>query len=99
MEIIQGIPLDSPIVIGLICSVLCVVGVVFFFVFQFLGNVFDVVFGLFDLVINVLQGGPLAWCGCLLVILLLGACGAIALTLTTCGTPNQVNFCRLLGYN
>jgi hypothetical protein len=57
--------------------------------------------GIFGVLGTVLNGGPLAWCGC---ILLFVVCGAVAFVgiwlvsiLSSCGTANAVNICQLFG--
>lgn len=91
----------NPLVVGLIVAGLCIVGVVLVVLLQVLGTVFGAVFNVFEIIGGVLQGGPVAWCSCLLGLLGCGGCALfIALTtswLGTCGTPDAANFCRLFG--
>lgn len=92
------LPEISPLLIVVVCG-LCLVGFVLLMVVQLIGGVFDIFFGLFEFVGGIIEGGPIAWCGCLVLI---GGCGLCAGTiyvvtqlLSTCGTPDAVNFCRL----
>lgn len=85
----------------LVAGGLCMVGIVVLLVVQVFGTLFGAVFNFIELFGQILSGGPLAWCGCLLFV---GACGVCAGTigiavsiLSTCGTPNAVNFCAVFG--
>lgn len=102
MEILQTIDLSRlgefvPIVLCL----LCVVGLLLGFLLQFLGIAFDVIGGILDVVFQVISGGPIAWCGCLLLIGGCGICGVFMYgvygALQTCGTPEALNICRIFG--
>jgi len=85
-----------------ICAGLCVAGMVILFIFQFLGGIFATLLSVLQFGIDILSGGPVAWCGCLVGILACcGVFGGIVFFLNvarSCGTPDAVNFCRLLGY-
>lgn len=108
MELIQNllqnlnIDLGSGVTLALCCSLLCVGVFVIGFFFQVVGGFFEIFFGLFGAFFDVLSGGPVAWCGCLLLVGAILVCGLIAIggasLLSTCGTPEQVNLCRLFGY-
>lgn len=90
------------ITILFICVGLCVTGLILLFILQFVGGIFAGVMSMFEIVFQVIAGGPIAWCGCLIGILaccgIFGVLVAGASILQDCGTPNAVNFCRLLGY-
>jgi hypothetical protein len=81
---------------------LCIVGVVIFFLLNVLGGALQIVGSIVGLVAGIIQGGPLAWCGCLLIMGLV--CGGfflvttLANVLSSCGTPQAINLCRLFGY-
>ena len=80
MEILQNIdPAHLPYVaVG--CALLCLVALVIGFLLQAVSGIFDVIFGLFEIVIDMLQGGPVAWCGCLFLLVgLAAAAGAVLL--------------------
>lgn len=85
-----------------ICVGLCVVGLILLFILQFVGGIFAGIMSLFEVVFQVISGGPVAWCGCLVGLLVccgvFGVIVAFASIFQDCGTPNAVNFCRLLGY-
>jgi hypothetical protein len=102
MDLLQGLNLGDGAVFAVICALLCVVGLVGAFVLQFITGALGTVLGVFELFLEILQGGPIAWCGCLLVVLICGACSFVTLSLLTiipqCSTPDAVNLCRFLGY-
>ncbi len=82
------------------CALLCLVALVIGFLLQALSGIFDVVVGLFGVVVDMLQGGPVAWCGCLF--LLLGLAAALGGVLLYFNAPEAcaeypTNFCRWLG--
>ncbi|GAB4510516.1 MAG: hypothetical protein OHK0046_07520 [Anaerolineae bacterium] len=91
------LPEIDPLILVVLCG-LCGVGLVAVFLFQFLGGVLDLIFGLFGVFGNLFEAGPFAGCGCLAVLGGCGLCGGliflIAQVTTTCGTPEAVNFCR-----
>lgn len=97
MEIESG----NIIILAVGAACLCGVAVVLIMLLQFVGDVFGVLFSIFGVFFDVLSGGPVSWCGCLFSVALLGGCGWFAWTLiqalSTCGTPQAVNFCNLFG--
>lgn len=105
IQFLQGLNIDiggSGAGLALCCGLSCVVIVVLGVGLQVFGVVFQGALGIFELGLEVFAGGPVAWCGCLVVIIGVIACGAIAIAflnvMGTCGTPDQVNLCRLFGY-
>jgi hypothetical protein len=87
------------VVVG--CGVLCVIGVGLLFSLQILTSIVGAFANVAEVLGAVLSGGPLAWCGCILLFVI---CGAVILLsiwlvsiLSTCGTADAVNLCRLLG--
>ena len=101
MEILQNIDPGLLPYIAVGCALLCVVILVIGFLLQAVGSIFEVIFGFAEVVIDLLQGGPIAWLGCLLLILGgLGVAGAVFLLLnapTSCAA-NPTNFCRWFGF-
>ena len=100
MELLQNIdPTHLPYVaVG--CALLCLVALVIGFLLQAVSGIFDVVVGLFGVVIDMLQGGPVAWCGCL--VLLVGLAAAAGAVLLYFNAPEAcaeypTNFCRWFG--
>jgi hypothetical protein len=102
-----GLELDGGMLVVVACVLLCGMAVVLVLGLHFFGIIFDilgVVFGLFtgglELGMGLVAGGPIAWCGCIvLIVVLLGCCGLVFTAsgiLNSCGTPDQVNFCRLI---
>lgn len=93
---------ESQIVnIGAIIGLICAGGILLAVVLPFLTTLFTFVSSLLEFLFDVLAGGPVAWIGCfLLAVLIVGCCGLVAVlvyTYSTCGTPNQVNFCTWFG--
>ena len=87
--------------LALIVVGLCAVGVVAFILVNIFGMFIGVFTGIFEGIANLVAGGPVAWCGCLLTVLGCAACGLLAATLlsiySSCGTAQAVNFCRFFG--
>jgi hypothetical protein len=82
--------------------VLCLGGLVLSFVLPAVGGLLAFLGSIFELLLDVFTGGPVAWCGCLVrAILLVGCCGAAAIagySLSTCNTPDPVHFCSWFGF-
>jgi len=101
MEFLQSIDPHTAILITVGCALLCLVAVVGFVLIQFVGFGFDIIFGVLGFLGDIIAGGPIAWCGCLVMIFGSGICGlitfAFASVLPNCGTPDAVNLCRFLG--
>lgn len=101
MEFLQNIDANSALIIALVCAGLCVGGIILAFGFQLLGGVLGVVGSMGSILMDVVSGGPISWCGCAVVIGLVIGCGALVLiiasTLSTCGTADAVNFCTFFG--
>ena len=101
MEFLQIIdPAHLPI-IAAGCALLCIVVFIIGFLLQAVSSIFDVFYGMFELLIDLLQGGPVAWCGCLFVLVAVVAlAGAILLVLNapeSCAAYTT-NFCSWLGF-
>ena len=101
MEILQNIDPSHMPYVAVGCALLCLVALVIGFLLQALSGIFDIVFGLFEVVIDLVQGGPVAWCGCIFVLIgLAAAAGAILLVFNapeTCA-EHPTNFCRWFGF-
>lgn len=86
----------DPILLVVLCSVLCCGGAVVLAIFTILGGAFDLIGSLVELLIGV---DPFGGCGCLLMPFACLLCGGVvyslASILATCGTPDAVNLCRL----
>ena len=98
MDILQNV---NPVVLVVAVVGLCLLGVVLFFVLQLLGTTAGIFANLMQLLMQIISGGPVAWCGCLFVagscmICILVVIGGSSM-LSSCGTPNAVNFCALFG--
>ena len=65
-----------------------------------LGIFFDVFGVIIDLTTGLFGGGPGGCCGCLALLFILAGCGVLIFgvsdILSTCGTPDAVNLCRLV---
>ncbi len=94
MDLLQNVNLGSPILLAVGCAVLCVVGLLLFFGLQILGTTVHTVAGLFELVGGIVNGGPIAWCGCLGVLFVCAGVIGGALLFASCKTnPTSMNFC------
>lgn len=98
MDFLTNIDLGALI---LICGVLCVGGAVILIGLQVLTGAFELLAGGAEIFVDILTGGPASWCGCLVFLagclICIGIALAIASVLSTCGTPDAVNFCRIFG--
>lgn len=99
---LAGLPQNVDLsTLALILVGLCAVGVVAFVVVHIFGLFAGVFTGIFHVVTHLIAGGPVAWCGCLLGVIGLGACGLLAVTMvsiySSCATTQAVNFCRFFG--
>ena len=100
-QFLQNFNANSALTIAAICGGLCLVAVILFFGLQLISGTFGVVIGIVELFVHVFSGGPIAWCGCLLLLASCAVCSGIVIALLTilpkCGTPEAVNFCQLFG--
>lgn len=101
-DLLQGLDLNTLLPVALCCIGILLFGGVIGFVVQFLGFGVQIIGTLLDVVMSIISGGPIAWCGCLVMLFGCAGCGFITLLLASvlpnCGTPNQVNLCRLFGF-
>jgi hypothetical protein len=94
MNLLQNANLGTPILLVVGCGVLCVIGLLLFFGLQILGTTMHTVAGLFQLVTGILNGGPIAWCGCLAVLFVCAGVVGGALLFASCkANPASMNFC------
>jgi hypothetical protein len=102
MDFLQNIDGGSVLLLTLACASICGIVVVLFFGLQIIGTALGFLTGILEFFSRIISGGPISWCGCLVVILGCGFCTvsvfSVASILQTCGTPEAVNFCSLLGY-
>lgn len=97
------IALNDALLYGIGCVLLCGVGIVLMIALQFITGTLDVLLQFVDLFWQIVSGGPVAWCGCAVVLFGCFMCAGLSLyivlnVLPTCGTINQVQFCTLFGY-
>lgn len=101
MNFLQGLDGSSGLLIAVCGVLLCVGGIVLIFGVQLLGGLLNTLFGFVELFFNILAGGPVAWCGCLVFLFGCILCAALVLgilsILPTCGTEDAINLCRFLG--
>lgn len=102
MDLLQGVDIGSGVLLGLGLACLCGAGLLALFVLQIFSGFFEIFFGFFSFILEMVSGGPLGFCGCFVIVGLLGICGVLMFSvlavLPNCGTENAVNLCRLLGY-
>lgn len=101
MEFLQSIdPAHLPY-IAVACALLCIVMAVIGFILQAVSSIFTVVFGLLEVLVDMLQGGPVAWCGCgLLLVALAAVAGGLFLLLNAPAScaENPTQFCLWFGF-
>ena len=97
-NLLQGIPWGTVLIIG---GGLCLIGVGLIVVLNVFGSALDFVCNVFQFVSNIVGGGPLSWCGCLIGVFVCGGgicmVALMASVLSTCGTAQAVRFCSLFG--
>ena len=101
MDLLQNInPAHLPyIAVG--CALLCLVVFVIGFILQAVSGILEIIFGAFELLINLLQGGPVAWCGCIVAFFGIAVfAGAVFLYLNapeSCAA-HPTRFCQWFGF-
>ncbi len=94
MDFLQNVDLGTLLLLGMGCAVLCVVGLLLFFGLQILGTSLHTVVGLVELVGGIVNGGPMAWCGCVTVLFVCAGVVGGALLFASCkANPASMNFC------
>jgi hypothetical protein len=97
MVLPQSLDLGTLLLISVGCVLLCVVGLLLMFGLQILGTGLSTIMGIFELFNGIISGGPVAWCGCLVVLFLcIGVIGTIFLYTSCQANPAAMNFCQLL---
>ncbi len=96
MEFLQNVDLGGLLLISIGLIFLCVMGLLIFFGLQLLGTGLSVFLGVFEFFGSILSGGPVIWCGC---VVLMGICALLvggALIISSCSAnPNAMNFCMI----
>lgn len=94
MGFLQNVDIGTLLLLGISCAVLCVVGLLLFFGLQILGTSLHTVVGLVELFGGIINGGPLAWCGCITVLFVCAGIVGGALLFASCkADPTSMNFC------
>jgi len=100
-EFLQSLDPDNPLVLAAACALLCVAGLALTLGLQAISGLLEVLASLAGMLMELLAGGPVAWCGCLALLALVIGGGIVLLLLVqglaACGTPEAINFCELLG--
>lgn len=101
MELLQNIDPALLPYIAVGCPLLCAVIVVIGFALQTVGSFFDVIFGFIQAATGILEGGPMAWCGCILLLLGCIACAGIVFLFATAPgncAEYPTRFCEWFGF-
>lgn len=82
-----------------VCGLVCVGTLVLAFVLPVLDVVFEVVGAIIEFSLEIFNAGPVPGCGCVILAVILATCAGVSIwfadALSTCGTADQVNLCRL----
>ncbi len=101
MDLSQILQPGSIVSLVVICVVIFIIGAILGFVVNFLGSILGVIGSTFGLFTDFLAGGPVVWCGCVVGIVILALCAisivGVGTMLSSCGTPEAINLCRLFG--
>jgi hypothetical protein len=96
MDILQNVDIGTLLLLGVGLAVLCAVGLILFFGLQLIGSAFGVLYGFVQLFSGIVTGGPVAWCGCLMLIFACILCVGTVLLYSTCSAnPSAMNFCSI----
>ena len=96
MTFLQNVDIGTLLFISIGCVLLCVVGLLLFFGLQLLGTTLHTFVGLAQLFSGIVNGGPVAWCGCAFVLFMCVIVVSVAVVAVTCKTnPSTMNFCLL----
>lgn len=91
---VQNIDIGTLLFLSIGAVFLCVIGLLIFFGLQILGTTANAFFGLFATLVT---GGPLVWCGCLVLMFICVFIAGGAILLATCSSnPSAMNFCLLV---
>lgn len=94
MAVLQNVDTGNLLFLAVGCVVLCVVGLALFFGMQILGTTLHTFVGLVELFGSIVNGGPVAWCGCLVVVFICAGLIGGTLLFTSCkANPTSMNFC------
>lgn len=97
MEFLQNVDIGTLLFISIGCVLLCVFGLVLFFGLQLLGTTLNTFAGLVELFGGIINGGPLAWCGCAIFLVLCAGIVGLVVVVVSCNTnPSAMNFCLLV---
>lgn len=86
----------DPVILALGFGILCAITVILLILINAITGFLDIFGGLFDALTSIIGGGPVGWCGCLVILALFLGGGALVYFLAnTCGNGADINFCRL----
>ncbi len=92
------IDVGSAVWLAVCCGLLCVAGFVALLALQLITGLLDTVMSVVGLVFGAFTGDPLSCCGCLVVVILCGACALAFLFFSgICGGPGAPDVCRIIG--
>lgn len=94
---LPNIDFGSLLVIAVIGFGLCIVGLLLFLGLQIIGTTVSAFTGILELFGSIVNGGPIAWCGCLVVLFIcIGVIGVALLVVNCNANPYSMNFCQFL---
>ena len=92
---------NNLVLLALGCVCLCGIGFVLLAGFSVVGGFFEIFSSVIEMALQIISGGPISWCGCLFVLFVCGGGTLLAIMLaqglSSCGTPQAINFCSLFG--
>jgi hypothetical protein len=94
---LPNVDFGNLLIIAVIGFGLCVVGLLLFLGLQIIGTTVHAFAGILQLFGNVVNGGPVAWCGCLVALFICASAVGITLLTVNCNAnPYSMNFCRFI---
>jgi hypothetical protein len=93
----QNIDFGNLLVIAVIAFGLCIVGLLLFLGLQIIGTTVSTFAGILELFGSIVNGGPIAWCGCLAILVIcIGVAGFVLLLANCNANPYSMNFCQFI---
>ncbi len=92
---LPNVDFGNLLIIAVIGFGLCIVGLLLFLGLQIIGTTVSTFAGILQLLGSIVNGGPIAWCGCLLILFICIGVVGVALLVTNCNAnPYSMNFCQ-----